>query len=236
MVYLLVSNNFDTLETIHNYFPNYYTEDGYFKVYDYENEKFYVPQIPKNEIEKYNFFSNIQNLKNILFSKIIFLVNSIETYDLKIYLNNLSRKLVKNQNDVQVFILPNFISKQNNLIYKMFCCSAYWNYKNSDVTYIVDYEINNDVTIFEPFYFIYYIENFKLKKILKNINTNNRYTMSKSLTNINEQKLSIKDKQNDNLVIEKIYEKTNEKTNEKIIEKKFEENDLVTVDLDDNKL
>lgn len=184
MVYLFISNNIETLKIIHNFFPNYYTEDGYFNVYEYENEKFYVPQIPQTHTNGYWFFTAISKIKKIIFTKIILLTNNVDTIDLKIYLNNISRKLVKNQNDILVFILPNFVNYIDNMIYEMFFPKAFWNLTNSDTTYIVDndFGLQDKPNKFEPYYFINYIDNLKLSNFyLKMVNSNKSSELYKSI-------------------------------------------------------
>ena len=177
MSYLIISNDTIILEKIHNFFPNFYTEENNFKIYAHEKNKFYVPSIPKSNYDKFYFYNKIYQIKNIIFEKIIFLTSIELDFNIKIFLNNLSRKIVKEQSDIIVFSANNFILHQdknqtNNIEYKMLFPKAYWNYLSSNILYVVDKKVN----VFEPFYFINYIDNFKIKIILKKLNMSNSFS------------------------------------------------------------
>lgn len=198
MTYLIISNDTVILEKIHNFFPNFYTEENNFKIYTYEKNKFYVPNIPKSNYDKFLFYKKIYQIKNIVFSKIIFLSSIELDFNVKIFLNNLSRKIVKEQSDIIVFSAINFILHQdknqiNNIGYKMLFPKAYWNYSSSNVLYVVDKKVN----LFEPFYFINYIDNFKIKNILKKLNVSNPFCYENVDKNIKNKLSSNYEKTND---------------------------------------
>lgn len=233
MTYLIISNDTTILEKIHNFFPNFYNEEHNFRIYSYEKNKFYVPKIPIDNFDKFNYYKKIYQIKNIIFSKIIFLTKNELSFDIKIYLNNLSRKLVKEQSDIMVFVLPNFVnSKETNEIgFKMIFPKAFWNFYTSNIIFIND----DDIDFFEPFYFINYLDNIKIKNILKKYNiVNNLQNKNKLSEKI---KLSEKNIDNNYLTTNNILNKElsdDKKANINQIEIIDEEKKTLTINDNDN--
>ena len=131
----------------------------------HEKNKFYVPKLPKTNYDSFMFYRNISKITNIKFSKIIFITGSQISSNLKIYLNNLSLYLVSSQSDITVFMLDKFISVCDEIKYHMIFPCGFWNCKKSNIVYVLDSEI----TTFEPFYFINYIDNLKIKNIFQKL-------------------------------------------------------------------
>jgi len=181
--YLFLSYSKNILSKFVDLIQDYYTDNKDFITYDYNGNTIHINKFSDNQIEMTRIFNNI--LRLCKFDKIFILVGNIILPHFTLYIDMLSKNLVKSESDVIVFkiksIESNFKYKINffdELYFSFLTCKSYYSKTNKTIFFNIQ---SIDDLNYKPDYFINYLTNkknineaiIKSEKMIRDVNKSN---------------------------------------------------------------